>query len=158
MDLFNPMLALVLVMINWKRFALRLSVLVTVRHRSISRVNLIRLCLVPFQCCLFLHVLVRLFSRRDEAVYIEKRAGNEMSYEVLKPVTQTTKTLSRSFTVITLLIAPSGAPLMGTLMLGNFLRECKVVGNLVKSAENEIASITTLSLGLTLRYHNGDVS
>jgi Na+-transporting methylmalonyl-CoA/oxaloacetate decarboxylase beta subunit len=61
-------------------------------------------------------------------------------------------------TIITLLIAPSGAPLMGTLMLGNFLRESKVVGKLVQSAENEIASIATLFLGLTVgSTMNGDV-
>ncbi|HWQ73612.1 MAG TPA: sodium ion-translocating decarboxylase subunit beta [Desulfitobacteriaceae bacterium] len=89
----------------------------------------------------------------------KKEREMKMSYEVLKPVTQTTKTLFPVVvTVITLLIAPSGAPLMGTLMLGNFLRECKVVGNLVKSAENEIASITTLFLGLTVgATMNGDV-
>jgi oxaloacetate decarboxylase beta subunit len=89
----------------------------------------------------------------------KKEREMTMSYDVLKPVTQTTKTLFPIVvTVITLLIAPSGAPLMGTLMLGNFLRECKVVGNLVKSAENEIASISTLFLGLTVgSTMNGDV-
>ncbi|OPX84773.1 MAG: Glutaconyl-CoA decarboxylase subunit beta [Pelotomaculum sp. PtaB.Bin104] len=82
-----------------------------------------------------------------------------MSYEMLKPVTQTTKTLFPVVvTIVTLLIAPSGAPLMGTLMLGNFLRECGVVGRLVKSAETEIASVTTLFLGLTVgSTMNGDV-
>jgi oxaloacetate decarboxylase beta subunit len=53
-------------------------------------------------------------------------------------------------TVITCLIAPMGAPLMGTLMLGNFMRECGVVGRLTKAAENEIANIVTLLLGLTI--------
>jgi oxaloacetate decarboxylase beta subunit len=92
-------------------------------------------------------------------VTTKKEREMTMSYDVLKPVTQTTKTLFPVVvTVITLLIAPSGAPLMGTLMLGNFLRECKVVGKLMKSAENEIASITTLFLGLTVgSTMNGDV-
>jgi oxaloacetate decarboxylase beta subunit len=89
----------------------------------------------------------------------KKEREMSMSYDVLKPVTQTTKTLFPVVvTIITLLIAPSGAPLMGTLMLGNFLRESKVVGKLVQSAENEIASITTLFLGLTVgSTMNGDV-
>ncbi|HWQ89441.1 MAG TPA: sodium ion-translocating decarboxylase subunit beta [Desulfitobacteriaceae bacterium] len=89
----------------------------------------------------------------------KKEREMTMSYDVLKPVTQTTKTLFPVVvTIITLLIAPSGAPLMGTLMLGNFLRETKVVGNLVKSAENEIASVSTLFLGLTVgATMNGDV-
>jgi len=89
----------------------------------------------------------------------KKEREMTMSYDVLKPVTQTTKTLFPIVvTVITLLIAPTGAPLMGTLMLGNLLRESKVVGNLVKSAENEIASVSTLFLGLTVgSTMNGDV-
>ena len=74
-----------------------------------------------------------------------------MSYEMLTPVTQRTKILFPVVvTVVTLLIAPSGGALMGTLMFGNFLRECGVVGRLVQSAENEIANVTTLFLGLTV--------
>ncbi|MDD2234812.1 MAG: sodium ion-translocating decarboxylase subunit beta [Desulfitobacteriaceae bacterium] len=89
----------------------------------------------------------------------KKEREMTMSYDELKPVTQTTKTLFPVVvTIITLLIAPTGAPLMGTLMLGNFLRESKVVGKLVKSAENEIASVSTLFLGLTVgSTMNGDV-
>jgi len=92
-------------------------------------------------------------------VTTRKEREMAMSYDVLKPVSQTTKTLFPIVVmIVTLLIAPSGAPLMGTLMLGNFLRECQVVGRLVKSAENEIASITTLFLGLTVgSTMNGDV-
>ncbi|KGP77057.1 glutaconyl-CoA decarboxylase subunit beta [Desulfosporosinus sp. Tol-M] len=89
----------------------------------------------------------------------KKEREMKMSYDMLKPVTQRTKTLFPIVvTIVTLLIAPSGAPLMGTLMLGNFLRECKVVGKLVQSAENEIATISTLFLGLTVgATMNGDV-
>ncbi|MCG6535253.1 MAG: sodium ion-translocating decarboxylase subunit beta, partial [Syntrophales bacterium LBB04] len=39
-------------------------------------------------------------------------------------------------TIITCLIAPKGAPLMGMIMLGNLLRESGVVGRLVGAAEN----------------------
>jgi oxaloacetate decarboxylase beta subunit len=53
-------------------------------------------------------------------------------------------------TVVTCLIAPMGAPLMGTLMLGNFMRESGVVARLTKASENEIANIVTLLLGLTI--------
>jgi oxaloacetate decarboxylase beta subunit len=55
--------------------------------------------------------------------------------------------------VITLiggLIAPRGLPLIGTVMLGNFLKECGVVDRLSKAAQNEIANIVTLLLGLTI--------
>ncbi len=53
-------------------------------------------------------------------------------------------------TVITGIIAPMGLPLMGFLMLGNFLRESGVVDRLTKSSENEIANVTTLFLGITI--------
>ncbi|MCL2766053.1 MAG: sodium ion-translocating decarboxylase subunit beta [Peptococcaceae bacterium] len=84
-------------------------------------------------------------------VTTQKERAMTMSYEVLKPVTQRTKLLFPIVvTLITLIIAPAGAPLMGSLMLGNLLRESQVVGKLVQSAENEIASVTTLFLGLTV--------
>ena len=53
-------------------------------------------------------------------------------------------------TVIGGLIAPKGLPLMGTIMLGNFMRECGVVARLTKASENEIANIVTLFLGLAI--------
>jgi oxaloacetate decarboxylase beta subunit len=53
-------------------------------------------------------------------------------------------------TFITGIIAPVGLPLMGALMLGNLLRESGVTGRLAKSAENELANITTLLLGLAI--------
>lgn len=52
--------------------------------------------------------------------------------------------------IITILIAPMGAPLMGMLMLGNLLKESGVVGRLVDVSQNAIANITTLLLGLCI--------
>lgn len=52
--------------------------------------------------------------------------------------------------IVTILIAPYGAPLLGMLFLGNFLRECGVVGRLAKTAENELMNIVTLLLGITI--------
>jgi oxaloacetate decarboxylase beta subunit len=53
-------------------------------------------------------------------------------------------------TLVTCLIAPMGTPLMGTLMLGNLLRESGVVDRLVKASQNEIANIVTLLLGISI--------
>jgi oxaloacetate decarboxylase beta subunit len=53
-------------------------------------------------------------------------------------------------TLVTGLLAPMGLPLMGAIMLGNFMRECGVVTRLTKSAENELANIVTLFLGLAI--------
>jgi carboxybiotin decarboxylase len=53
-------------------------------------------------------------------------------------------------TVVTGLIAPKGLPLMGTIMLGNFMKESGVVQRLSGASENEIANIVTLFLGLAI--------
>jgi len=53
-------------------------------------------------------------------------------------------------TVVVSLVAPSAAPLIATLMLGNFLKECGVVDRLNKSAQNEIINIATLFLALAI--------
>jgi len=53
-------------------------------------------------------------------------------------------------TIVTCLIAPKGAPLMGMIMLGNLMRESGVVGRLVGAAENEIPNVVTLLLGLSI--------
>jgi carboxybiotin decarboxylase len=52
--------------------------------------------------------------------------------------------------IVTILIAPMGAPLMGMLMLGNFLRESGVVGRLTDVSEHTLANVVTLFLGLSI--------
>lgn len=52
--------------------------------------------------------------------------------------------------VLTGIIAPKGLPLMGSIMLGNFLKMSGVVARLTKASENEIANISTLFLGLAI--------
>jgi len=51
---------------------------------------------------------------------------------------------------LTGIIAPKGLPLMGSIMLGNFLKMSGVVPRLTKCSENEIANISTLFLGLAI--------
>ncbi|HVN54345.1 MAG TPA: sodium ion-translocating decarboxylase subunit beta [Anaerolineaceae bacterium] len=53
-------------------------------------------------------------------------------------------------TIVVSLIAPSAAPLIATLMLGNLLKECGVVDRLSKAAQNEIINTATLFLGLAI--------
>lgn len=48
------------------------------------------------------------------------------------------------------LLAPEATPLISMLMLGNLLRESGVVERLNKSAQNEIANMATLFLGITI--------
>lgn len=49
-----------------------------------------------------------------------------------------------------ILIVPAAAPLIGMLMFGNFLRECKVTERLTKAAQNEIINIVTIFLGASV--------
>ncbi len=48
------------------------------------------------------------------------------------------------------ILVPVSAPLMGFLMFGNLIRECGVIEKLSKSAQNELASIVTLLLGISV--------
>ena len=66
-------------------------------------------------------------------------------------VSKTTKLLfPLVITILGGLIAPKGLPLLGTIMLGNFMKESGVVSRLTKASENEIANVVTLFLGLSI--------
>ena len=53
-------------------------------------------------------------------------------------------------TVVIGALVPDAAPLVGTLMLGNLLRESRVVERLAATARNELINISTLFLGLAV--------
>ncbi len=53
-------------------------------------------------------------------------------------------------TVLTGLIAPSSVSLVGFLMFGNLLRECGVLNSLSETAQNVLANLVTLFLGITI--------
>ena len=68
-----------------------------------------------------------------------------------KKVSKTVKILFPLVTgIITILIAPMGAPLMGMLMLGNFMKESGVVGRLVDVSQHTLTNLVTLFLGLSI--------
>ncbi|MFQ5612385.1 MAG: sodium ion-translocating decarboxylase subunit beta, partial [Anaerolineae bacterium] len=53
-------------------------------------------------------------------------------------------------TIIVSLLAPVASPLIAALMFGNLMRESGVVERLSQSAQNELANITTIFLGLAI--------
>ena len=55
-------------------------------------------------------------------------------------------------TFIVGLIAPSSVALVGFLMFGNLLRECGVLSSLSETAQNVLANLITLLLGLTISF------
>jgi carboxybiotin decarboxylase len=80
-----------------------------------------------------------------------EKERNTIMPSVTRTVSKTTKLLfPLVVTVIGGLIAPQGLPLLGTIMLGNFMKESGVVSRLTKASENEIANVVTLFLGLAI--------
>jgi oxaloacetate decarboxylase beta subunit len=53
-------------------------------------------------------------------------------------------------TMIAGFVAPISVPLIGSLMFGNLIRECGVLERLSKTAQNELANLVTLLLGITI--------
>jgi oxaloacetate decarboxylase beta subunit len=53
-------------------------------------------------------------------------------------------------TIISGIIAPISVPLVGMLMFGNLIRESGVLERLSKAAQNELANLVTLLLGITI--------
>ena len=53
-------------------------------------------------------------------------------------------------TLVVGILVPVAAPLMGFLMFGNLIKESGVLEKLVKSAQNELANIVTLLLGISV--------
>ena len=53
-------------------------------------------------------------------------------------------------TIIAGLVAPASVSLVGMLMLGNLIRECGVLGTMSDTAQNILANLITLLLGITI--------
>lgn len=53
-------------------------------------------------------------------------------------------------TVVAGVLVPMSAPLVGALMFGNLIRECGVLERLSKTAQNELANLVTILLGITI--------
>ena len=79
-----------------------------------------------------------------------------MPYEP-KQVSKTTKILFPIvITVIVGLVAPESVYLVGFLMFGNLIRECGVLNSLSDTAQNVLANLITIFLGITIAsrmYH-----
>jgi oxaloacetate decarboxylase beta subunit len=70
-----------------------------------------------------------------------------------KSVTKLTRILFPIIvTFISGLIAPQSVALVGFLMFGNLIRECGVLGTLSDAAQNMLANLITLLLGITIAF------
>jgi carboxybiotin decarboxylase len=76
--------------------------------------------------------------------------------EIVMPTTRSTVSKRTKIlfpivvTIVGSIVAPQGTPLLGTVMLGNLMRESGVVDRLSNMAANELANIVTLLLGLSI--------
>ncbi len=85
------------------------------------------------------------------ALTSEKERQIVMGVAKREPISKTTKIVFPIVvTIFASILAPKGAPLIGTVMLGNLMRESGVVDRLKNAAENEITNIVTLLLGLCI--------
>ncbi|MBE6012455.1 sodium ion-translocating decarboxylase subunit beta [Anaeropeptidivorans aminofermentans] len=53
-------------------------------------------------------------------------------------------------TIVSGILAPISVPLIGSLMFGNLIRVCGVLEKLSNAAQNELANLVTLVLGITI--------
>ncbi len=87
--------------------------------------------------------VIRLLTTRDERKI-------RMDYSDT-PISRRTKILFPiAVTLAAGIIAPASVSLIGFLMFGNLVRECGVLERLSRAAQNELANIVTLLLGLSI--------
>ena len=86
--------------------------------------------------------IIRLMTTKKERL---------IKMEQLRPVSKTEKILFPIIvTIVVCLIIPSATPLIGCLMLGNLIKECGVVPNLLNTLSNSLLYICTILLGLSV--------
>lgn len=86
-----------------------------------------------------------------KAITTEAERKIKMGFEGEEPVSQTTKFLFPLMIVIIAgIVAPISVALIGALMFGNLLKESGVTENLSNCAQNELANLVTLLLGITI--------
>ncbi len=70
-----------------------------------------------------------------------------------KKISKTTRILFPVFvTMIAGFVAPNSVALVGFLMFGNLIRECGVLGTMSDTAQNTLANLVTLLLGITISF------
>ncbi len=83
--------------------------------------------------------------------FLTTKEERQVVMKTLRPVSKTEKILFPIVvTVLVGLALPAAVPLLGSLMLGNLMRESGVVDRLLKTAQNELMNIVTIFLGVTV--------
>ena len=83
-------------------------------------------------------------TKKERCIHMEYHPGQvSRSVRIAFPIV---------VTFIVGLIAPTSVALVGFLMFGNLLRECGVLGTLSETAQNALANLITLLLGITISF------
>ena len=82
-------------------------------------------------------------TKKERAICMEYRPN---------AVTKTTRILFIMVFIVAGLVAPASVSLVGFLMFGNLIRECGVLNRLSETAQNDLANLITLLLGITIAF------
>ncbi len=80
---------------------------------------------------------------------LTSKKERQIKMKQLRPVSKTEKILfPMMLLIVTALLLPTAAPLIGMLAFGNFVKQCGVVERLSKTMENELMNIVSILLSL----------
>ena len=81
-------------------------------------------------------------TRKERQIRMEYKPANvSKATKILFPIV---------VTIITGIVAPRAVALIGFLMFGNLIRECGVLNSLSETAQNALANLVTIFLGITV--------
>ena len=83
-------------------------------------------------------------TKKERQIHMEYRPESvSKTMRIIFPV---------AVTMIVGLVAPQSVALVGFLMFGNLIRECGVLGTMSDTAQNQLANLITLLLGITISF------
>ena len=89
---------------------------------------------------------IRLVTTKNERLI-------RMSNVALKASKRTRILFPIVVTIVAGLVAPASVALVGFLMFGNLIRECGCLESLSRTAQNELANLITLLLGIIISFN-----
>ena len=83
-------------------------------------------------------------TKKERCIHMEYKPENvSKTMRIIFPI---------AVTMIVGLVAPQSVALVGFLMFGNLIRECGVLGTMSETAQNQLANLITLLLGITISF------
>ena len=86
-------------------------------------------------------IMRALTTKKERMIKMEQLRTVSKAEKIIFPI---------AVTIITAILLPSVAPLLGCLMFGNLLKECGVTERLSDTAQNALMNIVTLFLGISV--------